>query len=53
MLTAMWKGTTGLATTSKLGQCSRLLVKVNIKNDGYIGDLTQLNVLEPNQKRIF
>jgi CRISPR-associated protein Csh2 len=50
MLTAMWKGTTALATTSKLGQCSRLLVKINTKNDGYIGDLTQLNVLEPNKK---
>ena len=39
MLTAMWKGTNSLSTSSKFGQQSRLLVKVNYKGDGYIGDL--------------
>jgi CRISPR/Cas system type I-B associated protein Csh2 (Cas7 group RAMP superfamily) len=35
----MWKGTSTLSTSSKYGQQSRLLIKVNYKNDGYIGDL--------------
>jgi CRISPR-associated protein Csh2 len=39
MLIAMWKGTSSLSTSSKFGQQSRLLIKVNYKNDGYIGDL--------------
>lgn len=53
MLTAMWKGTNDLSTSSKFGQQSRLLVKVNLKDDGYIGDLdlkcklhTEVEVLE-------
>lgn len=39
MLIAMWKGTDSLSTSSKIGQKSRLLIKVNYKEDGYIGDL--------------
>jgi CRISPR-associated protein Csh2 len=39
MLAAMWKGTNSLSTSSKFGQQSRLLIKVNYKRDGYIGDL--------------
>jgi CRISPR-associated protein Csh2 len=39
MLTAMWKGTDSLSTSSKFGQQSRLLIKVNHKEDGYIGGL--------------
>jgi CRISPR-associated protein Csh2 len=39
MLIAMWKGTSSLSTSSKYGQQSRLLMKVNYKDDGYIGDL--------------
>ena len=39
MLKAMWRGTTILSTSSKYGQQSRLLLKVNYKNEGYIGDL--------------
>lgn len=39
MLAAMWKGTNSLSTSSKFGQLSRLLIKVNYKKDGYIGDL--------------
>jgi CRISPR-associated protein Csh2 len=39
MLIATWRGTDSLSTSSKFGQKARLLVKVNYKNDGYIGDL--------------
>lgn len=39
MLIGMWKGTDSLTTSSKFGQKSRLLIKVNYKDDGYIGDL--------------
>ncbi|MGI0046910.1 MAG: type I-B CRISPR-associated protein Cas7/Csh2 [Nitrosotalea sp.] len=39
MLGAMWKGTNSLSTSSKYGQQSRLLIKVNYKDQGYIGDL--------------
>lgn len=48
MLVAMWKGTNSLSTSSKFGQQSRLLVKVNYKNDGYIGDLDLKCKLEAN-----
>jgi CRISPR-associated protein Csh2 len=50
MLTAMWNGTDMLATTSKFGQKSRLLVKVNYKNNGYIGDLDLMTRLEYNKE---
>ena len=49
MLTAMWNGTDMLATTSKFGQKSRLLVKVNYKANGYIGDLDLMTRLEYNK----
>jgi hypothetical protein len=39
MLIAMWKGTDSLSTSSKFGQKSRLILKVNYKANGYIGDL--------------
>jgi len=39
MISAMWHGTNSLSTSSKYGQQSRLLVKVNYKDQGYIGDL--------------
>jgi CRISPR-associated protein Csh2 len=39
MLTAMWRGTDSLSTSSKFGQKSRLIMKVNYKNNGYLGDL--------------
>ncbi len=39
MISAMWRGTNSLSTSSKYGQQSRLLVKVNYKDQGYIGDL--------------
>jgi CRISPR-associated protein Csh2 len=39
MITAMWKGTDSLSTSSKFGQKSRLLIKVNYQDNGYIGDL--------------
>jgi CRISPR-associated protein Csh2 len=39
MLTAMWRGTDSLSTSSKFGQKSRLIIKVNYKNNGYLGDL--------------
>ena len=37
---------TSLSTSSKFGQQSRLLVKVNYKDEGYIGDLDLKSVLE-------
>ena len=46
MLTALWRGTTSLSTSSKFGQQSRLLIKVNYKDEGYIGDLDLKSVLE-------
>ena len=49
MLAAMWNGTDMLATTSKFGQKSRLLVKVNYKGNGYIGDLDLMTRLEYNK----
>jgi CRISPR-associated protein Csh2 len=39
MISAMWRGTNSLSTSSKYGQQSRLLIKVNYKDQGYIGDL--------------
>ena len=39
MLSAMWRGTNSLSTSSKYGQQSRLLIKVNYRDQGYIGDL--------------
>jgi CRISPR-associated protein Csh2 len=50
MLTAMWNGTDVLATTSKFGQKSRLLIKVNYKGNGYIGDLDLMTRLEYNKE---
>jgi CRISPR-associated protein Csh2 len=49
MLTAMWQGTDALATTSKFGQKSRLLLKVNYKDNGYIGDLDLMCKLHQEQ----
>jgi CRISPR-associated protein Csh2 len=49
MMIAMWRGTDSLSTSSKFGQKSRLLIKVNYKDNGYIGDLDQKCELE-NQK---
>ena len=48
MLKAMWRGTTILSTSSKYGQQSRLLFKVNYKDQGYIGDLDLKPKLETN-----
>jgi CRISPR-associated protein Csh2 len=39
MLVAMWRGTNSLSTNSKFGQKSRMILKVNYKANGYIGDL--------------
>jgi CRISPR-associated protein Csh2 len=50
MLTAMWNGTDELNTTSKFGQKSRLLIKVNYKNNGYIGDLDLMAKLEQKEE---
>lgn len=50
MLTAMWNGTDELNTTSKFGQKSRLLVKVNYKDNGYIGDLDLMAKLEQKEE---
>jgi CRISPR-associated protein Csh2 len=50
MLKAMWRGTTILSTSSKFGQQSRLLLKVNYKNEGYIGDLDLKPKLEIKAK---
>ncbi len=52
MLTAMWNGTDNLATTSKFGQKSRLLVKVNYKDNGYLGDLDLMTKIEHNNGRV-
>jgi CRISPR-associated protein Csh2 len=49
MLTAMWNGTDMLTTTSKFGQKPRLLIKVNYKGNGYIGDLDLMTRLECNK----
>ncbi len=51
MLTAMWQGTDALTTTSKFGQKSRLLVKVNYKDNGYIGDLDLMTKLERKEQK--
>ena len=50
MLDAMWNGTDMLTTTSKFGQKSRLLIKVNYKTNGYIGDLDLMTRLEYNKE---
>lgn len=50
MLNAMWNGTDMLTTTSKFGQKSRLLIKVNYKSNGYIGDLDLMTKLEYNKE---
>jgi CRISPR-associated protein Csh2 len=39
MLLGLWKGTDSLSTSTKFGQKSRLLFKVNYKEQGYIGDI--------------
>ena len=53
MMRAMWFGTTGLSTTSKYGQQSRLLVRVKYKNSyAYIGDLDQMITLDPDEKKL-
>lgn len=52
MLTAIWKGTESLSTSSKFGQKSRLIFKVNYKKDGYIGDLDLKCKLEPNHEKL-
>ena len=47
MMTAMWFGTDELSTTSKFGQRSRLLLRVNYsKSSAYIGDLDRFINLE-------
>lgn len=48
MLQALWNGTDELATTSKFGQKSRLLIKVNYKDNGILGDFDILTKLERN-----
>ena len=50
MLTAMWYGTDELMTTSKFGQKSRLLIKVNYKDNGYLADLDLMSELDQTQK---
>ena len=52
MLNAMWKGTDNLSTSSKFGQKSRLLVKVNYKDNGYIGDLDLMCKIEQKDKEL-
>jgi CRISPR-associated protein Csh2 len=49
MMIAMWRGTDSLSTSSKFGQKSRLLIRVNYKKNGYIGDLDRKCELE-NEK---
>lgn len=47
MMKAAWFGTTDLSTTSKYGQQSRLLLRVNYQNpNAYIGDLDRMITLE-------
>jgi CRISPR-associated protein Csh2 len=47
MMRAIWFGTTDLSTTSKYGQQSRLLLRVNFKDPyAYIGDLDRMIALE-------
>ena len=50
MLKGMWQGTDSLSTSSKFGQKSRLLLKVNYKDNGYIGDLDLMCKLQQEQK---
>jgi CRISPR-associated protein Csh2 len=50
MLTAMWRGTDSLITSSKIGQKSRLIVKVNYKDNGYLGDLDLKCTLESSKE---
>lgn len=50
MLEALWRGTTTLSTTSKYGQQSRILLKINYKNQGYIGDLDLKLALKPQSE---
>ena len=46
LLEAMWNGTKGLISRSKVGQTPRLLCKINYKDPNYhIGDLNSLLVL--------
>ena len=49
MLGGMWNGTNGLSTTSKLGQASRLLMKINLKKDGFLSGLQNMNKIEPEK----
>jgi CRISPR-associated protein Csh2 len=49
LLTATWNGTDQLMTTSKVGQKSRLLIKVNYLDNGYIGDLDLMAKLDYNK----
>jgi CRISPR-associated protein Csh2 len=46
MLVALWRGTDSLSTSSKFGQKSRLLLKVNFKEHGYIGDIDRKCTIE-------
>ncbi len=51
MLEALWKGTDSLSTSSKFGQKSRLILKVNYKEQGYIGDIDRkCNIEQENSK---
>jgi CRISPR-associated protein Csh2 len=52
MLTAMWYGTDELMTTSKFGQKSRLLIKVNYKDNGYLADLDLMSELDRGQQKL-
>jgi len=47
MMRAIWFGTTDLSTTSKYGQQSRLLLRVNFRDPyAYIGDLDRMIALD-------
>jgi CRISPR-associated protein Csh2 len=50
MMRGLWYGTNELSTTSKYGQISRLLLRVNYKRDqSYIGDLDRYIRLEKSK----
>ena len=48
MLKGLWSGTNGLKTTSK-DQASRLLLKINVKDDVLLTDLQSVNTLEKDE----
>ncbi len=53
MMKAMWFGTDELSTTSKFGQRSRLLLRVNYsKPSAYIGDLDRFIGLEKSNENV-